>query len=252
MLHRTKDFKDYPLKAKDGEIGKVKEFYFDDQNWIVRYLVVDTGTWLTGKRVLISPYAVAGEIRDAIPVNLTKQQVQESPFPESDLPVSRQFEMKYYAYYGWPMYWQGPYIWGAASEPYHGPIEPVDTPAQEQGDPHLRSMQDVTNYRIQAQDGEIGHVEDFIIDDHNWSVRYLLVDTRNWWPGKHVLIPPSWASSISWHESKVFVDLNRQTIKDAPEFDARISLARGYEEKLYRYYNRKAYWSEDENLGAGR
>ncbi len=248
MLRRAKELKNYQLKAKDGEIGRVKEFYFDDRNWIVRYLVVDTGTWLAGKRVLISPFAMTGEIQGTIPVNLTKQQVEDSPFPESDLPVSRQFEMEYHTYYGWPLYWQGPYVWGAASVPYHGAIESAEAPATEKGDPYLRSTQDVTEYRIQAQDGEIGHVEDFVIDDHNWSIRYLLVNTRNWWPGKSVLIPPSWASNISWEESKVFVDLSRQTIKEAPEFDPELSLARGYEERLYRYYNRKGYWVENQDI----
>jgi hypothetical protein len=248
MLHRTKELTKYTLKAKDGDIGRIKEFFFTDLNWIIRYLVVDTGTWLTGKRVLLSPYAVVGEIDQTIPLNLTKEQVENSPFPESDLPVSRQFEKRYYAHYGWPMYWQGPYAWGAAAVPLHGPIEPVETPAEEEGDPHLRSTDDVTGYHIQASDGEIGHVEDFIIDDANWSIRYLLIDTVNWWPGKKVLLPPAWASDISWHQSKVFVDVNRQTIKEAPEYDSEKMVARDYEDRLFRHYNRKAYWVEESSL----
>jgi hypothetical protein len=252
MLHRIKELTKYPLKAKDGEIGSIKEFYFTDQNWVIRYLVVDTGTWLPGKRVLVSPYAVAGEIGDSIPLNLTRKQVETSPFPESDLPVSRQFERQYYAYYGWPMYWQGAYVWGATAVPLHGPVEPVEPPPDQEGDPHLRSTDQVTGYHIQARDGEIGHVEDFIIDDTNWSIRYLLIDTVNWWPGKKVLLPPAWASDISWHQSKVHVDLDRQTIKEAPEYDPEQMLARDYEDRLHRHYNRRGYWIEEADLPGRR
>jgi hypothetical protein len=245
MLHRTKDLTSYTLKARDGEVGKIKDLLFTDENWVIRYLLVDTGTWLTGRRVLLSPYAVAGEIGETIPLNLTKQQVEESPYPESDLPVSRQFERQYYAYYGWPMYWQGAHLWGATTVPLHGPIEPVETPAAEEGDPHLRSTNAVSGYHIQARDGEIGHVQDFIIDDANWSIRYLLIDTLNWWPGKKVLIPPAWASDISWHDSKVMVDLERETIKEAPEYDSDKILSRDYEDRLFSYYNRKGYWHDE-------
>lgn len=252
MLHRAKELKGYPLQAKDGEIGKVKEFYFDDQNWVIRYLVVDTGGWLTGRRVLISPYALTGEIREAIPVNLTKKQIENSPSPESDLTVSRQFERKYYTYYNWPLYWQGPYVWGAAPLPYFGPMESGE-PARptapgeerEEGDAHLRSTKVVSDYRLQARDGEIGHVDDFVIDDSNWSIRYLLINTSNWWQGRYILMPPTWASSISWHESKVFVDVDRQTIKGAPEFHGNEFLTRRYEEELHRYYNRQGYWADE-------
>lgn len=248
MLQRAKELQGNPLRARDGEIGKVKEFYFDDQHWVVRYLVVDTGGWLSGRRVLISPHAVTGEIREAIPINLSRQQVEKSPAPESDLPVSRQFERKYHAYYNWPMYWHGPYIWGVAALPYHGPIESVESARapveeeKEEGDPHLRSTRTVAAYQIQARDGEIGRVEDFMIDDTDWSIRYLLIDTATWWAGKKVLIPPSWASAISWHDSKVFIDLERQTIKAAPEYPGDKYLSRDYEERLHQHYNRSGYW----------
>lgn len=253
MLHRAKEIQGYPLRARDGEIGKVKEFYFDDQHWVVRYLVVDTGGWLAGRRVLISPHAVSGEIKDAIPIHLTRQQVEKSPSPESDLPVSRQFERKYYAYYSWPTYWQGPNLWGMAPVPLHGPIQTTDTPSEEkEGDPHLRSTHGVSAYQIQARDGEIGRVADFIIDDADWSIRYLVVDTATWWPGKKVLIPPTWASSISWHESKVHVDLDRQTIKGAPEYHGNEYVSRDYEENLHRYYNRGGYWVKVSEMASNR
>jgi hypothetical protein len=146
------------------------------------------------------------------------------------------------------MYWQGAYIWGAASVPLHGPIEPVDPPAEQEGDPHLRSTTHLTGYHVQATDGAMGHVEDFIIDDVNWSIRYLLIDTVNWWPGKKVLLPPGWASDISWHSSKVHVHLDRQTIKEAPEYQSDIAVTREFEDRLYRYYNRRGYWAEESEL----
>ncbi|MEO8053096.1 MAG: PRC-barrel domain-containing protein, partial [Acidobacteriota bacterium] len=109
MLRKAKDLSGYKLAASDGEIGKVKEFYFDDQSWTVRYLVADTGGWLSGRQVLISPYALdpANEGRNVIPVDLTKHQIEKSPSLDSNKPVSRQYELEYYPYYGWPGYWGG-------------------------------------------------------------------------------------------------------------------------------------------------
>jgi len=165
----------------------VKDFYFDDRHWAVRYLVADTGNWLAGKQVLISPYALVAVVKDEehISVDLTKKQIEKSPSLDTDKPVSRQFEEDYYGYYGWPSYWGGPDRWG--SYPY---IEREREKwkevrqGQKMWDPHLRSTRHVSGYHIQALDGEVGHVEDFIIDDETWSIRYLIVGTRNWWPGK--------------------------------------------------------------------
>ncbi len=240
MLFHAKTMTGYKLDSLDGEIGKVKEFYFDDQYWTIRYLVADTGTWLKERQVLISPYALLAVNKEEqhISIDLTKKQIEDSPSLNSDKPVSRQFEQAYYGYYGWPMYWEGPYLrdrdkWTKS------------TRAGKAGDPHLRSTHGVSGHHIQAADGEIGHVEDFIIDDETWAIRYLIVDTRNWWPGKKVLVSPQWIERVSWSELKVFVNLTRETIKQSPEYTEESLLTRDYENALHRHYNRQGYWVDE-------
>jgi uncharacterized protein YrrD len=249
MLRKAKDLNGYKLGARDGDIGKVKEFYFDDRHWTIRYLVADTGDWMSGRRVLISPYALdpARKEDQVIPVDLTKKQIENSPPLESDKPVSRQYEMQYYPYYGWPVYWGGPYMWGATAYPQRGIAPPsASHSAPETDDPHLRSTASVTGHDIQAKDGEIGHVDDFVIDDETWSIRYLIVDTSNWWMGKKVLLSTRWIDNISWDESKVFMTgLTREAIKQAPEFSDETLITRDYETKLHRYHNREEYWADE-------
>jgi len=251
MLNRAKTLNGYKLNSRDGELGKVKEFYFDDRHWTVRYLVADTGNWLTGKQVLLSPYSL-GAVDPAgedIVVDLTKKQIEESPSWDSDKPVSRQFEESYYGYYGMPMYWGGIYNWGAYSYPMRDRAKWNEhARAEKTWDSALRSTRDVTGYNIQASDGEIGHVEDFIIDTETWAIRYLIVDTRNWWPGKKVLVSPQWIDRVSWTESKVFVGLTRETIKQSPEYHETALLNREYELGLYRHYNRPGYWDSENSL----
>ncbi|MDQ2950566.1 MAG: PRC-barrel domain-containing protein [Acidobacteriota bacterium] len=230
MLRKAKDLSGYKLDASDGEIGKVKEFYFDDQSWTIRYLIADTSDWLSGRQVLISPYALDPALTDdrVIPVKLTRKQIENSPSLDSDRPVSRQKEYDYYSYYGWPEYW-----------------------GQKSDDLHLRSTSDVTGRDIEAKDGGIGHVEDFVIDDETWAIRYLIVDTTNWWPGKKVLISTRWIERISWEESRVFLNLTREAIKKAPEYTDQTPITRDHESKLHRHYNREGYWA-DELVGPTR
>jgi len=248
MLNEAKNLKGFKLNSRDGDIGKVKEFFFDDQHWTVRYLVADTGNWLTGRQVLISPYALGAVNCDekGIAVDLTKKQIEESPTLDSDQPVSRQFETSYNGYYGVPIYWGGPYSWGAYSYPMRDRAhwgEP--TPNGKPWDPALRSTHDVTGHHIQATNGEIGHVEDFIIDSETWAIRYLVVNTRNWWLGKKVLISPKWIDRVSWDDSKVFVSLSREDIKKSPEFTDVSLLNRDYETELHSHYNRPGYWADE-------
>jgi hypothetical protein len=248
MLTTTATLKGYKLESNDGDIGKVKEFYFDDQYWTVRYLVADTGTWLSGSQVLLSPYALSGVVKEDkhIRVDLTKKQIQDSPSLDTDKPVSRQFEEEYYGYYGWPSYWGGPYQWGAYPYMMRDPQRWKELGEVEKSwDPHLRSTQNVTGYHIQAIDGEVGHVEDFIIDDETWTIRYLIVGTRNWWPGAKVLVSPQWIERVSWSESKVFINLSRETIKQSPVYTEESLLTRDYEAGLHLHYDRKGYWVED-------
>jgi hypothetical protein len=246
MLSNAKTLKGYKLNSLDGEIGKVKEFYFDDRFWTIRYLVADTGRWLTGRQVLICPYALVAVSKGEqhITISLTKKQIEDSPSLNTDKPVSRQFEESYYGYYGYPLYWGGLYSWGTY-EYIERDRRKWQAPSQceKAWDPHLRSTHAVSGYHIQAADGEIGHVEDFVIDDETWAIRYLIVDTHNWWPGKKVLVSPQWIERVSWDENKVFVNVSRETIKQAPEYDDSRPITRDYETILHQHHHREGYWA---------
>ena len=238
--------KNYKLGASDGDIGEVKEFYFDDQSWTVRYLVADTGGWLSGQRVLISPYALdqANEEERVIPVHLTRTQIEKSPSLATDTPVSRQYELDYHSYYAWPTYWDSPYTGGLGNYFMSGQDAGSGGSLRpEAQDPHLRSTKDVTGHTIQAKDGEIGHVQDFVVDDEKWAIRYLIVDTQNWWPGKQILISTRWIERISWEESKVFINLTREAIRQGPEYTHEALITRDHEAKLHRHHNLDGYWA---------
>jgi hypothetical protein len=246
MLYKSKTLAGRTLGALDGEIGKVKEFYFDDLHWTIRYVIADTGNWLMERQVLISPYAVVAvdERERIITTDLTKKQIEDSPSLETDKPVSRQFEETYHIYYGLPEYWYGPYMWGASPYIVRDPEERKEMSRPEKTwNAHLRATHEVIGYHIRAEDGEIGHVVDFFIDDQTWTIRYLDIDTRNWWPGKHVLMSPQWIEEISWSEAKVFVKLPCETIKQAPEYKEDSLITRDYETALYGHYNRSDYWA---------
>ena len=254
MLKPASGFKGLTIAATDGDIGSVNDLYFDDLSWTIRYLVVDTGTWLPGRQVLISPLSVR-RVDDKILVDLTRNQVQNSPPVEADKPVNRQQEEAIARYYDQRYYWEGPYHWGLLAYPGMPPVPPAPIPADAMGeamaareretpsgDPTLRSSRDVTGYYIAALDGEIGHVDDFLVEDRAWAIRYLLVATRNWWPGKKVLISPEWIKTVSWADSQVQVDLRRDEIKAAPEYDPSRPFDREYESRLIEHHNRRKYW----------
>ncbi|EIW20649.1 PRC-barrel domain-containing protein [Pelosinus fermentans] len=245
MLNKAKTLSGYTLHSSDGDIGKVKEFYFDDHHWAIRYLVANTGNWITGRQVLISPYALAAVNKEEqyITIDLTKKQIEESPSLNNDKVVSRQFEKSYSMYYGMPMYWNGPDVWGAYPNIVRDPkMWNESTPSEKSWNPNLRNTSTVTGYSIQASDGEIGHVEDFVIDDETWEIRYLVIDTQNWWPGKKVLVAPQWIERVSWDLSTVFINLSRDAIKQSPEYSAEALLNRDYEDAMYKHYHRQGYW----------
>lgn len=250
MLRSARKIKSYSLAAKDGRIGHAREFYFDDHHWTMRYLVAQAGNWLTGRLVLISPHSLGlpDDVEKAIPVDLTREQVRESPSPVTDQPVSREFELDYYKYFGWPYYWVGPYLWGPSPyplQPSPGAVggEPAagDDRRPPRGDPHLRSTDEITGYHINARDGEIGHVEDFLFDDRDWSIRFVAVDTRNLWAGKWVLVPPSWIKDIRWEDRKLDVEADRGDLRNAPAYDPRQPMSDGYARQLARYYETFSY-----------
>ena len=250
-LQSVRKTKDFALAAKDGRIGHVREFYFDDHEWTIRYLVAQAGNWLTGRLVLISPHSLGlpDHAEKIIPADLTREQIRESPSPESDRPVSRQFELDYYKYFGWPYYWVGPYLWGPSPFPVLPAAAAPEEPSaaaeklreEPKGDPHLRSTDEITGYHLQARDGAIGHVEDFLFDDKDWSIRFVAVDTRNLWPGKWVLVPPSWIKAIHWENRKIDLDVDREELKNAPSYDPHRPVTDEYARQLARYYEMYAY-----------
>lgn len=253
MLKSVMHLQGVAIQATDGEIGKVDEFYFDDESWAIRYLVVNTSRWLDGRLVLVSPISLAqrGGESKRLDVALTKKQIENSPHIDTHKPVSRQHEAIFMGYYGYPYYWGGSDLWGLGSYPAGLTVrreavtaaEATEARAgKEPTDSHLRTTQEVAGYHIEVTDGEIGHVKDFIIDDETWAIRYLEVDTRNWWPGKKVLVSPAWIDTVSWPDSKVYVNLSRQTIKSGPEYIESMPITREFEKKLYDHYGRPAYW----------
>jgi hypothetical protein len=264
MLIISKNIEGLTIHATDGEIGTVENFYFDDETWAVRYFTVDTGGWLGGRKVLISPFSVLQADWEArrLDVALTKQQVENSPGIDTHQPVSRQHEAEYLGYYGYPYYWSGPYLWGPMLYPA-GLGTPAaayaevlaDTIQRQSPDSHLHSSAAVPGYSIAATDGEIGHVDGFVVDDQAWAIRYIEVATRNWWPGKKVLVSPAWIERVSWEESSVFVALSREAIQSGPEYDESSPIAREYENRLHCHYGRPPYWlreTESENTVSSR
>lgn len=237
MLHKATTLTGYTMRSLDGGIGKVKDFYFDDRGWSIRYLVADTGEWLVSRQVLISPHLLAGVEGglQQIAVKLTRKQIERSPTLNTDQPVSRQFEQEYFGFYGLPMY--------LGFEPDRMAAVRSARTTRSRGDPNLRSTHDVTGHHVEAVDGEIGHVEDFLIDDEAWAIRYLIVHTRDWLPGKKVLISPEWIARVSWGQKEVVVDLSRKAIGQAPEYSDVPPLTRDQEMALHRHYNREGYWT---------
>jgi len=216
QLYRNK------LGASDGEIGHVKDFYFDDQNWAVRYLVADTGSWLPGRQVLIAPHAFGDFHRAAnvLLVNLTRQQIERSPSIEAHKPVSRQYEEEYFRYYRWPFYWQGGGLWGMSDVPVldlpANPLPGESSHVPDRADAHLRSTQAMHGYHIKVGDETLGHVCDFMMDAQRWAIRQLVINTGHWLSGREVQIPTSKVVRISYAESTVFVNLTREAITQSP------------------------------------
>ncbi len=267
MLRSMKDLEGYAIRATDGDIGHVKDFYFDDEVWVIRYLVVDTGSWLSSRKVLISPIAIgepnwAGKV---LPVSITKEQVKNAPDIDTDAPVSRQHEIRYLGYYGYPHYWGGAGLWAGSMYPgmmmtgygAYGSTPYAQTQKEQEDharaeearhrddDLHLRSCKAVMGYHIEATDGDIGHVQDLLVDEETWAIRYLIANTSNWWLGHQVLISPQWIKNVSWSEATVSLDLTRQAVQDAPPYDSTTQLNRKQEAGLYDHYGRPSYWVAD-------
>jgi hypothetical protein len=268
MLRNSQDLERCTIGATDGPIGEVKDLYFDDKAWVIRYLVVSTGEWLSNRKVLISPYAIYHPRVDQelLSAALTKEQVKNSPDIDTDKPISRQYELQYLRYYRYPSYWGSTGLWGVGVNPNMLPmnsgvdwsadqyrqaeIDREETGRREHYDSHLRSCNAVMKYHIQATDGDIGHVHSLLVDDETWAIRYLIVDTSNWWLGHQVLIAPQWIDDVNWFDCEVSVELTRQAVKDAPRYDAAVSLNRVEEMGVHQHYGRPGYWAVEGESGA--
>ena len=240
MLRSMNELQGFQLHASDGDIGRLVECLFDDSKWTARYLLLDTGGW-TRHQVLISPISVIhiDAVDRIVTVALTTRQIHDSPAPELYRPVSRQYERDYMNYYGYAPYWVGTDSWGSGRSPADLARSRVsasgrgaDSGGGEPGwDSHLRSSRDVKGHHIQATDGEIGHVDDFLFDDQTWAIQYLRVDTSNWIGGRAVLVPRRALRDISWPEKKIYVELSRDEVANSPTYDP-ARLNREYEEQL--------------------
>ena len=227
MLQSIKKLYGEKLGALDGEIGHVKDFYFSDRSWAVRYLVADTGNWLPGRKVLLSPHAIGNLYQDGkvLMANLTRKQIEDSPSIDTHKPVSRQYEEQYYQYYGWPYYWQGDGLWGMSGFPIletpplplPGTTAVPTDPNREPADAHLRSTQAVKGYHLRASDGIAGHVADFMVDEKSWAIGELVIKTGNRFTGKEVRIPVSSVKQISYDDSTVFVNLTKDAVEQSSE-----------------------------------
>jgi hypothetical protein len=237
--------KGFAIAASDGGLGDVSDFLFDDATWLIRWLVIETGGWLSGRKVLLPP-SVLGHLDEAartFQVRLTQQQIRDSPAIETHQPVSRQIESHIYDYYGWSPYWGvGFYMGGYGFAPPLSALVAEDSrreaaEVKKNGDdPRLRSAESVTGYHIAASDGEIGHVDDFLVEEADWSIHYLVVDTSNWWAGKKVLISPHSARDIDWRDRLVTLDVDRKGVKDSPPYDESTDVDRDYEKQFHSHY----------------
>jgi sporulation protein YlmC with PRC-barrel domain len=249
MLRSMKDMEGYAIGATDGVIGQVKDFYFDDELWVIRYLVVEAAE----RKVLISPISIGQPDWEEkiLPASLTQKQVANSPDIDTDKPVSRQQEMGYLGYYGHPNYWGGGGLWGGAIYPDMLQAgSGVGRSGDERSDVHLRSGNAVMRYYVHASDGDLGHVQGIVIDEKSWAIRYLIVNTSNWWVGHEVLIAPEWISDVSWTESLVSVDLTRNEIRHSPRYDAPMPLVHELGADVHTHYGRDGYWSREAKLSA--
>lgn len=242
MLRSTKELTGYTIVATDDEVGRCHDFLIDDKTWTVRYMVADTGKWLPGRKVLISPIALGDPIWEArrFPVLMSRAEIEASPDLDEEAPVSRQWEIWYHQHHGWPYYWGQGNLWAASAAPgtlYAGHEELGDA-GPELENPHLHSLDEVTGYRIDASDGEIGRLQDLIIDDATWNIRYAVVDTRAFLPGKTVLVPLAALDEVRWDDRSLAIDLTQAQIKNLPEYDPNAPVNLELEERHYDYQGR--------------
>lgn len=254
MLRKLTELRGLAVIAQEDEVGTVSDFLFDDQIQAVRYFVLRTGSWLTERKLLITPVSISeiNWLDEEMHLSLTREQVRRSPEIDFARPISRNIEAAFLDYYGYSYYWGGPHLWGLAERPEDlaalRELPPSTSISQSNaGGTHTRSATEITGYHLVAADGEIGHVEDFIVEDESWATRYLLVNTRNWLPGKSVVISPQWIERIDWAAARVYVKLTREAVRNCPEYDESSLVTREYERRLFRHYGQTGYWEQHSN-----
>lgn len=249
MLSYVKTLRGYVLSGLDGEIGFVKNFLLDDRHWTIRYVEAETGAWRCDQKVLISPYAVSFVSHDnkLLSIDLTKQQVEDGPELARDDPVSRQFEIAYHAHFGWPIYWGGPHAWGAlpSLQVSGGKNEHASSDPDPKQDSNLRSTHELTGMEIHGNDGSIGRIKDFLLDERTWTIRYLLTETGPWWPGRRILLSPHWIEQNT-ESNQIYLNLSFASVRAAPEYQEAPLVSKEYEILLHRHYKRPLYWVESD------
>ncbi len=236
-LRKLSDLTGYRFQASDDEIGRLQQVYFDDRRWQVLFLVVRTGSWLLGREVLLVPEVIKkiDDEKETIIVDMSREQIEQAPPVDANQPVSEHYQQQYYRFFAWEPYWTtDPLFQGAPSVP---PFVQSELPKNPEH-PHLRSSNEVSGYRLQTADAGVGHVEDFILDVKEWTVRYLEIDTRTWLPGRHVLISPAWVEQIDLGQQWVQVGLPRELVKGAPKYDPDKTISRDYQLALFKHYGK--------------
>ena len=202
MLLNLKSLFGVSILAKDGNIGHLHDVLFHDQSWVVRYFVVETGNQFSGRRVLLSPFSFLKPEweKRILPVDLTIEEVRQSPDVDTDLPVYRQQEIAMTRHYGWPAYWtmEASRLAGEKSE--------------SEGDPNLRSANEILTYKVKTSDGDLGSMDDLVVEDANWFIRFLVLSAGGWFEGQKLLVATRWVGSVSWANKEVIVPHSRDSI----------------------------------------
>lgn len=268
MIRSLREIEGYAIHAVDGRIGKVYEFLFDTFQWAVRYVAVDLGGWISDRKVILSARAIEHAAPGELRVNASREKIRTGPDIDTIHKLDRSAEAELHDHYSWPYYWQQPTYYyqqdsnPIAGDPYTAPSWPAGaspeyatyahaSPADREksrgarerpAEPMLRETRDVHGYHIHALDGDIGHVHDFAVEDETWKIRYVIVDTRNLLPAKHVALSPRWIQDVNWEDRHVYACQTKEKIRSAPAFDGRFPIPRAYEDALFEHYGSPKYW----------
>ncbi|MCC3144961.1 PRC-barrel domain-containing protein [Halanaerobium sp. Z-7514] len=258
MLRKLNELKAFKVQGKEEELGEVSDFYFDQDHFILRYLVLDTDCWLKKEQTLISTDEIEAidHNKKEIKTTMRAEALENGPSLEKNQPISKIMEENVVDYYDWPLYWASTSSGGVPTIPagtkmreklfdFETLTDEEKQAKEEELDSNLRSLNEISGYEIQAVDKSFGKVKDLFVDEEDWLIRYLLIDTRKILPSKKVIIAPEWVRHISWDKKQIFVDKSKKEIKNAPKYEedeAKELVDRDYEEDLYDHYDEPKYW----------